>query len=126
MHTLAPGWELEVGRGPGWLVVKVTEPPADASEPSPLADQIWSLLEEHLIYRVVLELGQIPLVDSRLLGQLILLQKRIREHGGMLRLCGLSPFNQEVVETHRLGGHLPCYNDLEEAVMGAAFPNRPR
>ena len=124
MPAIAPGWELDVERGPGWLLVKLKSPDSDPLDTPPLADQVWSLLEKHFVYRLVLELDEIELLYSYLLGQLVLLDRRIREHDGLMRLCGLSPFNQEVLHTHGLDIRFPPYDDLEEAVMG--YKRRPR
>jgi hypothetical protein len=55
----------------------------------------------------------------------VLLSKRINTHGGMLRLCGLSPANQEVVRICRLDGCLPNYGTRGDAVMGHR-PLQPR
>jgi anti-anti-sigma factor len=125
MPAIAPAWELKVDRGPGWLWAKVCHPVPDCSEAPPLADLLWSLLQRHFIYRLVIELDDLDLLSSYLLGQLILLQRRIRERGGLLRLSGVSPFNQEVLRTHGLQGYLPVYGNREEAVMGRV-PTRPR
>jgi len=125
MPTIAPGWEVKVDRGPGWLWAKVCHPDADCSDAPPLADQLWSLLERHFVNRLLIELDDLDLLNSFLLGQLILLQKRIRQHGGLLRLSGLSSLNQEVLRTHGLEGYLPVYSNLGDAVTGC-FPRRPR
>ena len=124
MLALAPGWEIDVDRGPGWLFVRLKSPERDASDTPALADEVWSLLERHFISRVVLELDGIGLLHSYLLGQLVLLDKRIREHDGMMRLCGLSSFNQRVLRLHGLDLRFPTYGDLEEAVMGCS--HKPR
>lgn len=118
MRTFAPEWELEVHRGPGWLLVKLLNP--DDSPPPPLlADQLWSLMERHLVYRLVLDLDEIRVFDRHLLGQLVQLYRRIRRHEGVMRLCGLSPLNRKVLESHRrLVDRLPPYDDVEEAIMG--------
>ena len=125
MLTAVPGWDLKVERGPGWLFVKIPSPEAHWSENTPLADHIWSLVEQHFTYRLALELGDIDLLNSYLLGQLVVLQRRIREHGGPLRLCGLSPYNKAVLHVHGLEDRLPTYRDVEEAVMGSGC-HKPR
>lgn len=125
MLAIAPGWELKVERGPDWLWVRVECPDRNCSDDPPVADQVWSLMERHFVHRLVLELDAIDLVNSHLIGQIVLLEKRIREYGGLLRLTGLSPFNQSVLQTHGLSGRFPIYSDLTDAVMGAC-PRRPR
>jgi anti-anti-sigma factor len=118
MLGIAPGWELEVQRGPDWLLVKVRSPGDEASDTPPLAEQLWSLLERHFVYRLVLDLDEIRLLHSYLLGQLVLLDRQVRDHGGMLRLCGLSRYNQDVLHLHGLDARFPAYGDCQEAVMG--------
>lgn len=118
MRTFAPEWELEVHRGPGWLLVKLLNPGNDSPHAIPLADQLWSLLESHLVYRLVLELNEIRVLDRHLLGQLVQLYRRIHRHGGVMRLCGICPLNRKILEDHSLANHLPPYEDVEEAVMG--------
>jgi anti-anti-sigma factor len=125
MPAIAPGWEMKVDRGPGWIWAKVCHPDSDCSDTPPLADQLWSLLERHFTYRLLIELDDVNILNSFLLGQLILLQRRIRDHGGLMRLSGVSPFNLEVLRTHGLDGYLPVYSSFEDAVTGC-FPRRAK
>jgi hypothetical protein len=125
MPAIATGWELEVHRGPGWLLVKPSCPSEDLVEHAPLADQVWSLLECHFVYRLVLELDDVRIVDSHLIGQMLALHRRIRSRGGVMRVCGLSSFNQKVLRMHGLIDRFPAYGDLREAVMGSG-PCKPR
>lgn len=122
MLALATGWDMDVVRGPGCLLVKLGAAPPDAEEVAPLADPLWSLMERYLVSRIVLDLSAIPYLDRHLLAQLVRLHRRIREHDGMLRLTGLSPQGQMVVQVHGLHNQLPMYTDLEEAI----FPAKPR
>ncbi len=124
MLAIAPGWELKVERGPGWLWVQVGHQDPDCADEPPLADKVWALMEQNLVDRLVLELEGIDLLNSYLLGQLIALDKRIRQRGGLMRLTGLSPYNEAVLQTHGLAGRFAVYTDLTAAVM--ANPRRPR
>ena len=125
MVLVARGWELDVERGPDWLFVRPQCPPADADEAPPLAEQIWALVEQSFTYRLVLELDRIDVLRSYLVGQLVWLQKRLHVQGGVLRICGLSERNRQVLEWCRLEGHFPQYADREAAVM-CNRPQRPR
>jgi len=116
------GWELEVDRGPGWLFVRIRCPNQDPWEPPALADRVWRLLQEHFVDRVVLELDQIEILSSRLIGQLVLLYKRVSSRGGVMRLSGLSPENQEVLRLCRLDERFASYHNREEAVLGGYQP----
>jgi anti-anti-sigma regulatory factor len=126
MVQIAPGWTLDLDRGPDWLFVRVHPPVEDSlADAPPLADAVWTLLEQHHLHRVVLELDEMPRLFSPLLGQLMLLYKRVYTQGGLLRLSGLSAENQEVLDTARLGERLPTYSNRGEAVMGHR-PTQPR
>lgn len=125
MINTASSWKLQVERGPGCLFIRVGDPQQSGSDPQKLAEEIWRILENHLVFRAVLELDEIELLYSVLLAQLILLNKHVRERDGMLRLCGLSSNNQSVLETARLDGCLPHFRDRYEAVRGD-LPRKPR
>ena len=58
MLTVASGCTLDVERGPDWLLVRIRN--LDRAEPeTPLAEQLWALLEQHFTYRLVLELDEV-------------------------------------------------------------------
>ena len=118
MLTISPGWDLEVERGPDWLFVKLgNRAPVDSDIPS-LADELWSILDRHFVYRVVLQLDGVRTLNRDLLRELVLLYRRIRQHGGMMRLCGLSAQHRRLLEESGLMRRFPAYHDLQEAVMG--------
>ena len=118
MSHVACDWPLEVERGPDWLFVRM-HPPQDADLEPDLAGTVWDLLEKHFTYRVVLEMDDVEMLSSHMIGQLILLQKRIHQQGGVLRLCGLREQALESLHLCRLDGGLPNYRDREHAVMGS-------
>ncbi len=125
MLAIAPGWKFDVEQGPDCLLVRLGTPEPDAADAPPLADELWSLMQRHLVSRLVLDLEGIGYLDRQLLAELLRLQRRIREHGGMVRLTGLSRDNQTLVLSHNLNGRLPIYEDFEGAIMGE-FPRKPR
>ena len=124
MSATAPGCELDIERGPGWLLVRVAKLDDAESETPQFAERVWRLLQQHFTYRLVLELDQVRLLTSRLIGQLVQLQRRIEEHSGVMRVCGLSPQNRQVLHTCRLDDRLTPYQDRQAAVMGR--PRQPR
>jgi len=122
---LLPGWSLAVDRGPDWLFVRPIPLQHGDTEEVELAEAIWELCEQHLTYRVVLEFEEVAMLRSWLVGQLVLLKKRLCSHEGLLRICHLSDNNQMVLKICRLDAHFPQYQDRCAAVMGE-MPHRPR
>ncbi len=130
MVGMAPGIILRVERGPDWLFVKIGGP--DSSTPSansqaspPLAEEIWSLLERNFTYRLVLECEELYPLDSECIGQLVLLQKKLAQQGGVMRLCGLREPARQSLTHARLDARMPNFRDRAEAIMGAR-PTQPR
>jgi len=120
MLQVSSGWKLDVERGPDWLFVRLHGPPGGDAEGEPLADQLWALLEQHFIHRLVVELDDVPAVRSCLIGQLVLLYKRIHQQGGMLRISGLNEAQRQALRSTRLDERFPCYQTRTDAVMGVA------
>jgi anti-anti-sigma factor len=125
MAELAQGWMCDVERGPAWLFVRLTPPP-DGADAVELADMLWSLIERHFTYRLVLECHDVARFDSTFVAQLLVLERRLHEHDGRLRLCGMSELNQQVLARCRLSGRFPCFRDRTHAVLGDQRPSQPR
>lgn len=125
MIEVCPGWILPLDRGPDWLFVKLTPPPTEIALQDQFAESVWQAMECHFVYRVILEMDGLPTLPSYLIGQLVLLQKRVCTHGGLLRLVGLSDANERVLHMSRLGDRFPTFGNRSDAVMGYR-PNKPR
>lgn len=119
MVLIAQGWNLDVERGPDWLFVRPLCDLEHSELQPPLAEQVWTLLEQNFTHRLVLELEEIPLLHSYLIGQLIWLHKRVTSHGGVMRLSGLSTRNREILRQCQLEGRLPNFGNRCEAVLTA-------
>jgi anti-anti-sigma factor len=126
MVELAQGWVAEVERGPAWLFVHLGMPSEGTADASELAELLWTIIERHFIYRIVLECDDVARFDSTFVAQLLVLDRRLHARGGMLRLCGLSELNQQVLERCRLSGRFPCFADRTHAVLGNHRPAQPR
>ena len=125
MLEVAPGWSMDVSRGPDWLFVRLRISSVEWLDADGLADSVWNQLEQHFSHRLVLELNDLPFLPSSFVGELVRLFKRIHSCGGMMRLCGLSEESLEVLRLTRLDNCFPHYLSREDAVMGAR-PGRPR
>jgi anti-anti-sigma factor len=125
MLAIASGCDFEVERGPDWLLVRMRNLDRDESE-IPLADRLWSIMQQHFAHRLVLELNEVDVLGSYLIGQLLQLYRRIEQHDGVLRLCGLSAKNRQVLHACRLDQRLLPYEDQQGAVLGCPHFLRPR
>jgi anti-anti-sigma factor len=112
------GWEFDVERGPDWLFIRPHRPSTDLAEAGTLAEEIWSILEQGFANRLVLELDGIGHLRTAVIGQLVRLYKRIHTRGGLMRVCGLSADNRDVLRHCRLDSWLPQYANRSDAVMG--------
>lgn len=115
---LVPGWTLETDRGPDWLFIRPVPPAGANGAEVDLAEAIWERMQQQFLHRVVVEMDQIPLLRSWLIGQLVILHKRVAAHDGLMRLCGMSDENQDVLHMLRLDDRFPQYPDRGAAVMG--------
>ena len=122
---LTPGWTLELDRGPDWLFIRPVPQDDALSAEVDLAEAIWERMEQQFLNRVVVEMDAVPLLRSWLIGQLVLLHKRIVSRGGLVRLAGMSDDNQRVLEMVHLDDRFPQYTDRGSAVMGQR-PAKPR
>jgi anti-anti-sigma factor len=125
MVGLSSGWMVDVERGPDWLFVRVGAPVDGECDVSSMAESIWSVIQQHFVYRVVLECDELAMLDSALIAQLIGLHRRLQKQGGLLRLSGLSDRNQELLRACRLDGLFPQFGNRSQAVL-AHRPVRPR
>ena len=114
---LNSGWKTEVERGPDWLFVKLLVSPGAQTAKASLAETLWRLMEQHLLRRVILELDEQLVLRSAVVNELVQLNSRIRENGGLLRLCGLSDANEQVLKIVRLDAQFPRYANREDALM---------
>jgi hypothetical protein len=113
------GLELNVDRGPNWLFVKLSAKDKSLDQVPQIADKLWSISSRHFIYRLVLELEELKELQSELLSQLVMLQERLAQCGGALRLCGLSSECEEALHTYHLDSALPNHPTRTAAVMGS-------
>jgi hypothetical protein len=113
-------WELNVERGPNWLLVKACRKGGTVSPESSLGEALWNLMEVNLTYRLVLELDDGEGLTSELLQQLALLDERARARNGCVRVCGLQRSRRRQL---RRSGHsgifdlLPLYENRQDAVF---------
>lgn len=121
-----PGWHLEVDRGPDWLFVRPRPLDSTGTSKHELGEQVWALLEQTLVHRLVLEMADIDRLDAKLIKQLLWLREQVCARNGIMRICGLSPQNEALLRKYDLQCQIAHYCDRESAVMGQDSPRRPR
>lgn len=119
-------WELEAERGPEWLIIRVHAPVREIHSGGNLAEEICHIMQQSFTKRVVIELRDLARLSQPFLNELALLQEKIAEQGGMLRLCGLSERNQEELSEYDQLHRFCVYHNSEEAIMGQHRPCQPR
>ena len=124
MLGVSSGWTVDVERGPDWLFVRLGAPTDGECDVSLLADSVWSVVKQHFVYRVVLECDSLGMFDSAMVAQIVGLHRRLQKQSGVLRLCGLSDRNQEMLKACRLDGLFPQFRSRSQAVL--AHRPRPR
>jgi hypothetical protein len=121
------GFEMVVDRGPNWLFIKLRLTKNTRAVVPQVAEKLWSIASRHFIYRLVLELDELEELPPGMMSQLIMLQQRLRQCGGALRICGLSPECEESLQSYELSSALQNHASRTEAVMGSGeFAAVPR
>ena len=81
------------------------------------AEQISvSLPNDGSLIRLVIDFSEVSLISSSALSKLILIQRRIAETRGKLRLCELSPVLQQVFRTSNLDRLFSIDRDVRSAL----------
>jgi anti-sigma B factor antagonist len=74
----------------------------DAIAIEELGDELVSLVEVDNRKRLLLNFADVTFMSSAALNKLIVLEKRVRQHTGRLKLCSLRPELNEIFEITRL------------------------
>jgi anti-sigma B factor antagonist len=96
LHVLSHAWEVqELEDGTS---VKLTYRDLDAQTLSILIDELVELALESDLPKLYLDFAQVRVLTSVVLGKLAVLDRRLREVGGRLVLCNLSPALEEIFQ----------------------------
>jgi len=66
-------------------------------------------------YDIVVDLAEVPYLDSAALGVLVDAVRRVREHNGSISLVATTPFVRRAFEITRLVKIFSLYDDVESA-----------
>jgi anti-anti-sigma regulatory factor len=114
---LAQAWRMDLERGPDCLIIRLRPSANGVIEDRELADALWRVLQQHLVNRLILEIDDVGDLQDDVLGELVKLSHQICERDGMLRICGLSERNRELLAENQLNEHVAHYACREEAMM---------
>jgi anti-sigma B factor antagonist len=67
-----------------------------------IGEQLFSLVDEDGLRKILLNFGNVEYLSSAALGKLITLNKKIQQGGGKLILCNIAPQIHEVFEITKL------------------------
>jgi hypothetical protein len=118
MTSFARGWTLQVDTGSEWMFLVLGRQPGEADLTPPLTDFAWQQATQHGLFRIVLELSPEVILSSHLVGQLVLLHRRVHQSGGVLRICKFSSNNYDVLVLMQLSDRFFNYRSREAAVTG--------
>ena len=117
---MLPGWSIEVDTARDWLFLHISrldsERHVGEETDAELADAILQIAAQHANYRLILEMADEAALTSLIVGQLVLLHKRVHLNGGVLRLCGLSDFNRDVLRLMGVLGRFQVFADRQAAI----------
>ena len=87
--------------------------------------ELSRLVESDGAERLLLDFGRVDFLSSAALGQLIVLDKKLKTRGGRLRLCGIRPEIREVFLLTRLDRVFDIHEDESSALaaFAAAAPD---
>jgi hypothetical protein len=105
-----------VERGPDWLFVKMAGQATGAADD--LTASVWETIREHGASRVILELDRVETVDEALGGVIGELGTRVRDAGGLIRICGLSQPGLSRLRQVAAAASVPHFGSRSDAVGG--------
>jgi MFS superfamily sulfate permease-like transporter len=127
MLEIAPGWHVEMDRGPNWLLLRLQPPTDGRPGAGQLCGRLWDLMRRHLTTRMVVEFDNVPRLDEETIDQLRQLHERIEQANGKLRVCGLSSDDEQALRSVESQAERPIsvFRSRSEAVLGYR-PTQPR
>ncbi|MDI2130920.1 STAS domain-containing protein [Yinghuangia seranimata] len=98
----------------GWIVVPVTGD-LDFTSAHEVGAELDALTTARRPHHVVLDMHAVEFMDSTGLRVLLGLSRRLRTHGGTLRLAGVSDLVSRLLDITQVGPLLPTYPTVEAA-----------
>jgi anti-anti-sigma factor len=107
--------EIDTQRLPDQIAIVHLKGEIDLHTCSLLRDTLRELIEQNF-YQIVINLAEVPYLDSAALGVLVDAVRRAREHEGGISLVSTTPFVRRAFEITRLVKIFQLYDDNEAAL----------
>jgi anti-sigma B factor antagonist len=88
----------------------------DRAEIDAIGDELVNLVDQHGKKRLLINFEGVDYLSSTMLGKLIVVHKRVMQHHGQLKLCGIKPSIREVFEITKLDKVFDIYEDEDDAM----------
>jgi anti-anti-sigma factor len=79
-------------------------------------DELFKLVDEKKLTRIVLNLGKIRKYSTQFLGNLLGLKARLMKAGGAMKLCGIAPNLMDAVRILRIEREFDIFPEEQSAV----------
>lgn len=109
--------EIDTQQTPDQIAIVHLKGEIDLHTCSLLRDTLRELIEQKH-YQIVINLAEVPYLDSAALGVLVDAVRRVREHEGGISLVSTTPFVRRAFEITRLVKIFQLYDDNEAALAG--------
>lgn len=108
---------IELSEAKGVTVVRLLDHKIlDAGNIQELGDELFNLVEQDRVHSMLLDFGNVEFLSSAALNKLIMLDKKVKQHGGQLKLCNLKPEIQEVFVITRLNQLFQITDTVDNAL----------
>jgi anti-sigma B factor antagonist len=107
---------IPAARKEGDAVIVAVRGEIDLQNSPELRTELLDLLTKHAPQRLVINLAQVPYMDSSAIAVLVELLQKVRKTGGRVFLTNLQPRVKGLLEIARLGSIFGIVNDEAEAL----------
>lgn len=98
----------------GTLVLRLEGETLDASRSQVFKQQVIDAIEQHGVYNLVFDLGELKFIDSSGLGSFLSILRYVNSHDGDLKLAGMSDSVRTMFQIVRMHKLFEIYNTVDE------------
>ena len=107
---------IDVSREDQVTVIELLDQKIGDDNVKEVTKELFSAVEKNVPKQLLLCFSQVKHFNSRLLGTLIRLNKRMAEKGGVLKLCCIKPALYEMFVISQVNRIFDVYEDREQAL----------